>query len=136
MDMTDKNVIEIAQATDFEIRILFASILAEFRKRKIDISLTRTLIGEDFELVVSVSGDRKEVYVKWLQEIDEYEDLEEEEEDVDSSGGDADYSIEDEDEDFYDDDDWTYDDTMSGRTPNDDRSDSMNPNSHRYNPGK
>ena len=34
----------------------------------------------------------------------------------------------------YDDDDW-YDDS-GGRTPNDDRSDSMNPNSHRYNPGR
>ena len=31
-------------------------------------------------------------------------------------------------------DDW-YDDSR-GRTPNDDRSDSMNPNSHRYNPGR
>ena len=55
-------------------------------------------------------------------EIDEYEDLEED--DVDLSDGDFNYSIED--EDFYDDDDWIYDDAMSGRTPNDDRSDSMN----------
>ena len=41
----------------------------------------------------------------------------------------------DDDDDWYDDDDdddW-YDDS-GGRTPNDDRSDSMNPNSHRYNP--
>ena len=36
------------------------------------------------------------------------------------------------DDDWDDDDDW-YDDS-GGRTPNDDRSDSMNPNSHRYNP--
>jgi len=36
------------------------------------------------------------------------------------------------DDDDDDDDDW-YDDS-GGRTPNDDRSDSMNPNSHRYNP--
>jgi len=133
--MTDKNVIEIAQATDIEVRALLASILDEFRKRKIDLSLTRTLIGEDFELVVSVSDSYRGVQIKWLHEIDEYEDLEEEE-DVDSVDGDGGISIKDEDEDFYGDDDWIYDESMSGRTPNDDRSDSMNPNSHRYNPGK
>ena len=32
------------------------------------------------------------------------------------------------------DEDWWDDDSNSGRTSNDDRSDSMNPNSHRYNP--
>jgi hypothetical protein len=37
-------------------------------------------------------------------------------------------------EDGVDDYDDCYDDSSSGRTPNDDRSDSMNPNSHRYNP--
>ena len=40
----------------------------------------------------------------------------------------------DDDDDYYDDD--YYDDSSSGRTPNDDRSDSMNPNSDRYNPGR
>jgi hypothetical protein len=42
----------------------------------------------------------------------------------------------DEDGDFYDgyDDDWDHDGWESGRTPNDDRSDSMNPNSPSYNP--
>ena len=39
----------------------------------------------------------------------------------------------DDDDDYYDDDD-DWDDGGSGRTPNDDRSDSMNPNSPRYNP--
>jgi len=34
------------------------------------------------------------------------------------------------------DDDWYWYDDSGGRTPNDDRSDSMNPNSHRYNPGR
>ena len=92
------------------------------------------MIGEDFELVVKISEDSKEVYVKWPQEIDEYEDLEED--DLDPPVGDVDYSTEDEDEYLYDDDDWIYDEPMSGRTPNDDRSDSMNPNSHRYNPGR
>jgi len=48
--MTDKNVIEIAQATDIEVRALLASILDEFRKRKIDLSLTRTLIGGGFRI--------------------------------------------------------------------------------------
>ncbi len=39
------------------------------------------------------------------------------------------------DDDEYD--DWgEWIDESGGRTPNDDRSDSMNPNSHRYNPGK
>jgi len=38
------------------------------------------------------------------------------------------------DDDYYDDD--YYDDSSSGRTSNDDRSDSMNPNSDRYNPGR
>ena len=41
----------------------------------------------------------------------------------------------DEDTDYYvadEDDSWIYDD--NGRSANDDRSDSMNPNSHRYNP--
>ena len=33
-----------------------------------------------------------------------------------------------------DDDDWYADEGYGGRTPNDDRSDSMNPNSDRYNP--
>ena len=45
----------------------------------------------------------------------------------------------DDDDSYFDDDDddddwWDYD--SGGRTPNDDRSDSMNPNSHRYNPGR
>ncbi|RAH14661.1 MAG: hypothetical protein CMB20_002875 [Methanobacteriota archaeon] len=132
--MTDESVIELSQATDLEVRTLLASILNEYRRRKIDISLTRTLIGEDFELVVSVTDDRKEVYVKWLQEIEEYDDLEEE--DFDLSDEDVDYSTQDEDDEIYDDDDWIYDEPLSERTPNDDRSDSMNPNSHRYNPGR
>ena len=132
--MTDKSGIELSQATDLEVRTLLYSILNEFRKRKIDISLTRTLFREDFELIVSVTDDRKEVYIKWLQEIEEYDDLEEE--DFDSSNEDVDYSIDDEDDNFYGDDDWIYDEPSSGRTPNDDRSDSMNPNSHRYNPGR
>ena len=43
----------------------------------------------------------------------------------------------DDDDDWYDDDDdWYDDDEPSGRTPNDDRSDSMNPNSNAYNPGR
>ena len=132
--MTDESVIELSQATDLEVRTLLASILNEYRRRKIDISLTRTLIGEDFELVVAVTDNRKEVYVKWLQEIEEYDDLEEE--DFDLSDEDVDYSTQDEDDEIYDDDDWIYDEPLSERTPNDDRSDSMNPNSHRYNPGR
>jgi hypothetical protein len=43
-------------------------------------------------------------------------------------------AVDDDDDDYYDDD--YYDDSSSGRTPNDDRSDSMNPNSDRYNPGR
>jgi hypothetical protein len=50
--------------------------------------------------------------------------------DEDDEEEDEDYGEEDGVDDY---DDW-YDDSSSGRTPNDDRSDSMNPNSHRYNP--
>ena len=132
--MNDNNIIEIAQATDLEIRSLLRSILAEFRKRKIDISLTRTLWGEDFEVIVKVKDDIKEFYVKWLQEDDENQDMEDDE--IDELDEDRDYYFEDEDDENYDDDDWIYDEPSSGRTPNDDRSDSMNPNSHRYNPGR
>ncbi|DAC59099.1 MAG TPA: hypothetical protein D7I03_04595, partial [Candidatus Poseidoniales archaeon] len=39
-----------------------------------------------------------------------------------------------EDDDYWEDDDDWYDYDSNTRTPNDDRSDSMNPNSHRYNP--
>ena len=38
------------------------------------------------------------------------------------------------DDDWDDDDDWYYDDLSGGRTPADDRADSMNPESPRYNP--
>tara|TARA_Y100000588_G_scaffold96423_1_gene104448 strand:- start:71 stop:688 length:618 start_codon:yes stop_codon:yes gene_type:complete len=38
------------------------------------------------------------------------------------------------DDDWDDDDDWYYDDLLGGRTPADDRADSMNPESPRYNP--
>ena len=134
--MEEKNIVDLAQATDLEVRILFASILDELRKRKIGFSLSRNLSGMDFELVISVSSDRKEVYVKWLQEDDGFEGLEEEQKEIDGFDEDLDYSLHDEDEEFYDDDDWIYDETASGRSPNDDRSDSMNPNSHRYNPGR
>jgi len=54
-------------------------------------------------LVVSVSDSYRGVQIKWLHEIDEYEDLEEEE-DVDSVDEDGGISIED--EDFYGDDYW------------------------------
>ena len=188
--MSDNETIELAEATDLEVRFLFSSILSEFRKRKMDFSLTHFLSGEDFSLIVSITDERNEVNVKWLHDMDELDDLadggveafdnelddslvdedfeliasdstklnvprsaidmpwfkkervdesedsEDEEEDIDASDDGVDYSLQDESEDFYDDDDWIYDEPMSGRTPNDDRSDSMNPNSNSYNPGK
>jgi len=49
--------------------------------------------------------------------------------------GDSDDDDDDDDDDWYDDDDDWYDDDQSGgRTPADDRTDSMNPESPRYNP--
>ena len=149
--MSENETIQLAEATDLEVRFLFSSILSEFRKRKMDFSLTHFLSGEDFSLIVSITDERNEVNVKWLHDMDELDDLanggveafdnesensEDEEEDIDASDDGVDYSLQDESEDFYDDDDWIYDEPMSGRTPNDDRSDSMNPNSNRYNPGK
>ena len=149
--MSENETIQLAEATDLEVRFLFSSILSEFRKRKMDFSLTHFLSGEDFSLIVSITDERNEVNVKWLHDMDELDDLanggveafdnesensEDEEEDIDASDDGVDYSLQDESEDFYDDDDWIYDEPMSGRTPNDDRSDSMNPNSNSYNPGK
>ena len=96
--------------------------------------------GKGFELVASDSDKRKVPRsvrdMPWFkrERVDECEDEEDEEEDIDVSDDGVDYSLQD--EDFYDDDDSIYDEPMSGRTPNDDRSDSMSPNSHSYNPGK
>jgi len=56
-------------------------------------------------------------------QLSEDDDDDEEEDDDDDE----------EEDEYHDDDDW-YDDSSSGRTSNDDRSDSMNPNSTRYNP--
>ena len=188
--MSNNERIDLAEATDLEVRILFSSILSEFRKRKMDFSLTHFLSGEDFSLIVSITDERNEVNVNWLHDMDELDDLEDggvegfdnelddsladedfelvasdsdkllrprsvrdmpwfqkemvdesedsedKEEDIDASDNGIDYSLQDENEDFYEDDDWIYDEPISERSPNDDRSDSMNPNSHRYNPGK
>lgn len=112
MDKRNTNDI-ISNLDDLEIQKLF---------RRLGLELVRRDLMVDF--TVGQNGKQYWIYCGDLDELEEDELL----------GHDSN-----DDEDTYVDDydDWLgYDDSVSTRTPNDDRSDSMNPNSHRYNPGR
>lgn len=89
------------------------------------------LVRRDLMVDFTVGHNDKEYWI-YCGDIDEFEEDEFEEDELLGSD-----SSDDEDTYVDDYDDWLgYDDSVSTRTPNDDRSDSMNPNSHRYNPGR
>lgn len=114
MDKRDTKKITIQDLDDSEIEELFRVLGLELARRDLMVNFT-------------VDQNDKEYWIYCGEHNDE---LEEEEL--------LDYDSSDEEETYVDDyDDWLgHDDSVSTRTPNDDRSDSMNPNSHRYNPGR
>ena len=112
MDKRDSKKRTIQDLDDSDVEELFKVLGSELARR-------------DLMVNFSVDLNNKEYWIYCGEETDELE--EDELLDHDSS----------DDEDTYVDeyDDWLrYDEPVSKRTPNDDRSDSMNPNSHRYNP--
>jgi len=114
MDKRDSKKKTIQDLDDSDVEELFKVLGSELARR-------------DLMVNFSVDLNNKEYWIYCGEETDELE--EDELLDHDSS----------DDEDTYIDeyDDWLrYDEPVSKRTPNDDRSDSMNPNSHRYNPGR
>ena len=113
----------ISSLDDVEIEKLFRILGLELIRRNL---MVHSTVAQNDKVFWIYCGDLDEFEEDGLEE----DGLEEDELlDYDSS----------EDEDTYVDDydDWSgYGDSESTRTPNDDRSDSMNPNSHRYNPGR
>ena len=114
MDKRDTKKTSIQDFDDLVLKNCFTSIGLELARRGLMVNIT-------------VDLDDKEYWIYCGEDSDELEDDEL-----------LDYDSNDDDDTYRDDyDDWLgYDDSVSTRTPNDDRSDSMNPNSHRYNPGR
>jgi len=114
MDKRDKKKRTIQDLDDSDIEELFRVLGLELARRDLMVNFT-------------VDLNDKEYWIYCGEDRDELED-----------GELLDYDSSDDEDTYVDDyDDWLgYDDSVSTRTPNDDRSDSMNPNSHRYNPGR
>ena len=114
MDKRDKKKRAIQDLDDSDIEELFRVLGLELARRDLMVNFTVYL-------------NDKEYWIYCGEDNDELED-----------GELLDYDSSDDEDTYVDDyDDWLgYDDSVSTRTPNDDRSDSMNPNSHRYNPGR
>ena len=114
MDKRDKKKRTIQDLDDSDIEELFRVLGLELARRDLMVNFT-------------VDLNDKEYWMYCGEDNDELED-----------GELLDYDSSDDEDTYVDDyDDWLgYDDSVSTRTPNDDRSDSMNPNSHRYNPGR
>jgi len=114
MDKRDTKKRTIQDSDDSEIEELFRALGLELARRDLMVNFTVDLNDKEYWIYCGEHND----------ELEEDELL--------------DYDSSDDEETYVDDyDDWLgYDDSVSTRTPNDDRSDSMNPNSHRYNPGR
>ena len=114
MDKRDTRKRTIQDLDDSEIEELFRVLGLELARRDLMVNFTVDLNDKEYWIYCGELND----------ELEEEELL--------------DYDSSDDEETYVDDyDDWLgYDDSVSTRTPNDDRSDSMNPNSHRYNPGR
>ncbi|DAC52172.1 MAG TPA: hypothetical protein HA359_05850 [Candidatus Poseidoniaceae archaeon] len=108
-DEISSKQITIDELDDVELNILFKTAVRELAKRKLD--------EHNFIFRVEQKLYRIECEITELNSADDFDD-------------DDDW----EDDDYWEDDDDWYDYDSNTRTPNDDRSDSMNPNSHRYNP--
>ena len=107
-DEISSKQITIDELDDVELKMLFRTAARELAKRELD--------EYNFIFRVEQKLYRIECEITELNSADDFDDDDDWEDD----------------DDWYDD-DW-YDDDSNSRTPNDDRSDSMNPNSNRYNP--
>ena len=104
----------IQDLDDSDIEKLFKVLGLEIARRDLMVNFTVDLNDKEY----------------WIYCGEDTDELEEDEL--------LDYDSRDEEDTYVDDYDYWlgYDEPVSTRTPNDDRSDSMNPNSHRYNPGR